>query len=97
MSSKIEYTIFDPDELKSLIKESVSDLFNERIAELNPTKPEEELLSRKEVAKFYKTSLVTLRQWEKDAIIPKPLRKGSRVYFRKSDIMSDIRTKNRQY
>ncbi len=50
----------------------------------------EELLTRKDVAKIFKTSLVTLRQWEKDGKIPKPFRKGTRVFFRKSDIIEDI-------
>jgi predicted DNA-binding transcriptional regulator AlpA len=56
-------------------------------------KESDELLTRKQVANLYKVSLVTLRSWEKESIIPKPIRKGSRVYWPKSVIMNDIKNK----
>ncbi|MEZ5199119.1 MAG: helix-turn-helix domain-containing protein [Bacteroidales bacterium] len=82
------------DEFKQWIKEAIDEMLN-RKDQAQPHPEAEELLSRKEVAKIYKTSLVTLRQWEKDGIIPKPIRKGSRVYFRKSEIMKDIGTEKK--
>ena len=80
------------EDLRSIIKETVQ----ECISKLEPSNPEyeEELLTRKQVAQIYKTSLVTLRQWEKDGAIPKPFRKRSRVFLRKSEIMDDIKVKS---
>ncbi len=76
------------EDLRSIIRESVQDCFSK--LETKSQIQDEELLSRKEVAKIYKTSLVTLRQWEKNGVIPKPIRKASRVYFRRSEILKDI-------
>jgi hypothetical protein len=77
------------EDLRSIIRETVQECI--AIQEPKITPYEEELLTRMQVAQIYKTSLVSLREWEKQGIIPKPLRKGSRVLFRKSDIMNDIK------
>ncbi len=77
------------DEFQHWIKTAIAEELKQKEASVEKPKGEE-LLTRKEVAKIFRTSLVTLRQWEKDGIIPKPLRKGSRVFFRKSDILDDI-------
>jgi predicted DNA-binding transcriptional regulator AlpA len=84
-------TAIDKDEFRKWIEQTIVDT----IKKIEPPDKQEdvELLTRQEVAQIYKTSLVTLRQWEKDGIIPKPIRKGSRVLFRKSDIMKDINGK----
>jgi len=84
-------------ELNELIQVSVEKTIHESLRNLHQKKesPIEELLSRKEVAEIYDVSYVTLRDWEKHNIIPKPFRKGSRVYWRKSDIITDIKRKTR--
>ena len=82
----------DKEELKHLIQSAIKEEIGNH-NELAGGNEMEELLTREEVAEIYRTSLVTLRQWEKDGIIPKPIRKGSRVLFRKSDIMKDIQGK----
>ena len=48
------------------------------------------LITRKEVAKFYKISLPTLWRWEKKGSIPKAIRIGGSVKWRKSDILNDL-------
>lgn len=100
MQHKSIFTNWDKDDLKTLIKESFIELTQEQqslFLTKDEREPEEELLTRERVASFYSVSLVTLRDWEKNNIIPKPIRKGSRVYYRKSDIMNDIQKKGGDY
>ncbi len=88
-TGKLIFVSIEREELVKLIEESIKT----SISEIQLEKPqEEELLTRKQVADFYKTSLVSLRAWEVNGIIPKPIRKASRVYWRKSDIVNDIRS-----
>ena len=56
---------------------------------LKPSTPSdaEEFLTREEVAKLFKISLVTLGEWNKKGVL-NPLRVGRFVRFRKSEIMS---------
>lgn len=83
----------NPEDMKQMIREAVADEMSRQKESQKP--PEDEvLLTRQEVADIYKTSFVTLRQWVKDGIIPKPIYKGTRVYFRKSDIYNDINSQN---
>ncbi len=84
----------NPEDLQRMIRDAVTDALKKQ-KEIESSKKDEELMTRTEVAKLYKTSLVTLRQWEVDGIIPKPIRKGTRVYFRKSDIYNDINSKDK--
>jgi len=79
----------DKEELREWITSAVADEFEKKVEPSNNI-PDEVLLTRKEVAKLYHTSFVTLRQWEKVGIIPRPIRKGTRVFFRKSEILHDI-------
>lgn len=51
---------------------------------------ENEFLTRKETAKFYKISLPTLWRWEKKGSIPRAIRIGGKVFWRKSDILKDL-------
>ena len=89
---KIILASINKDELKTWIQSTIKEEFNKR--ETLTKEPENnDLLTRNEVAKIYKTSLVTLRQWEKKGIIPKPIRKRTRVLFRKSDILNIIKRK----
>lgn len=96
MENKIILTSLNSDELKKLISESVAESLKESLNAIshnsNPN-TEEELLPRKEVAEIYNVSYVTLRDWEKRGIIPKPIRKASRVYWRRSDIIEDLKKK----
>ena len=96
MEKNIIITSFNSEDFQKLIKDSVSSTIIDALSNLREKEnPKEscELLSRKDVAGMYGVSYVTLRAWEKDRIIPKPIRKGSRVYWRKSDVISDINKK----
>lgn len=93
MQTKSIFTNWGKEELKALFKESVSETIKEQLSLLLKKKDngdEQELLTRKQVADIYCISFVTLREWERNKIIPKPIRKGARVYWRKSDIIADI-------
>jgi|GEM_PF-2661776 len=48
------------------------------------------LLTRKETAAIFGITLPTLAVWEKNGSIPKAIRTGSRVYFRKSEILEHL-------
>jgi len=52
------------------------------------------MFSRQEVVDIFKVSLPTLKDWEKKGIIPKAVRLGNRVYFRRVDIINHIKASN---
>lgn len=96
MEQKQFFTSLDSEDLKKLIHEAVDKTINDSLIKLNlirDVRSEEELLSRKEVATIYDVSYVTLRDWEQQGVIPKPIRRGSRVYWLRSDIMNDLSKK----
>jgi DNA-binding GntR family transcriptional regulator len=100
MDSKSVFTNLDVDELKSLLKESISETIKEELSTLLSQTEEnngKELLSRRQVADLYNVSFVTLRDWEKNKIIPRAIRKGTRVYWRKADILNDVNRKEEQH
>lgn len=45
-----------------------------------------ELVPRLDVAREFKVSVVSLDKWVKCGRLPKPIKQGSRVYFRRSDL-----------
>jgi len=92
--NKIILISIQKDELRELIKDVISEELNSRERDQEPAS-DEPLLSREETAKLYKVSFVTLRDWEKKGLIPEPIRIGSRVYFRKTDIKQDILTRKK--
>ena len=98
MSDKIFFSGIKVEELKSLFKSLITETINEQLTLILKNKKDDsqqELITRKEVADYFGVSFVTLRAWEKANIIPKPIRKGSRVYWRKSDIMNNINKKEK--
>lgn len=92
---KLIFISVERSEIEQMIEAGIDKALQRIMSQMQP-QATEELLTRKQVAELFKTSLVTLRQWEKDGIIPKPIRKGSRVFFRKSEIMADISTNSRK-
>jgi len=70
------------DELKSIINESI-----ENAIKIN-SKPKEEdsLLCRKDLARLFSVSLVTISSWTKNGKLPY-YQIGSRIYFKKNEIM----------
>ena len=53
-----------------------------------------ELLSRHDVARYFKVSLVTLDKWQKNGLIPKAIKIGGVVYYVKSEIEAFLKSKN---
>ena len=73
------------------IDDSISDDYDkgveENLGEVPPEENEELLLTRKETRELLKISETTLWRREKKGIIPKAIRNGGTVRYRKSDIM----------
>ena len=85
-------TLFIPNEndFKRWIKEAVKDFLQEfRKKELKDEQNEEDLLNRKEIAKFLRVSLPTLTDWIKRGL-PSHKQRG-RVYFDKSEVIQYIK------
>ena len=85
-------TLFIPNEndFKRWIKEAVKDFLQEFIKkELKDGQNEEDLLNRKEIAKFLRVSLPTLTDWIKRGL-PSHKQRG-RVYFDKSEVIQYIK------
>lgn len=55
-----------------------------------------ELLSRHDVARYFKVSLVTLDKWQKNNLIPKAIKIGGVVYYVKSEIEAFLKSKNQR-
>ncbi|CAN5313983.1 hypothetical protein BH11BAC5_BH11BAC5_46130 [soil metagenome] len=85
-------TLFIPNEndFKRWIKEAVKDFLQEFTKkELKDEQNEEDLLNRKEIAKFLRVSLPTLTDWIKRGL-PSHKQRG-RVYFDKAEVKQYIK------
>ncbi len=71
------------DELKELINESVANALS-KVPQ--PPNEDEILLRRKDVAKLFSVSLVTVSQWMKDGKLPYH-RINSRIFFKKVEVL----------
>ena len=81
-----------------LSKQELIEILDERlelklkgIKQQSPPSINKVLLTRKDVAKIFGVSLVTVSAWTKQGII-NPMRMGSRVYFYKSEIIEATET-----
>jgi hypothetical protein len=74
-------------ELKKILNESIADA----LSNLSTNSEEEKLLSRKDVAKFFRISLVTLNNWMRQNKIPYH-KINSRIYFKHSEILEALKT-----
>ena len=65
------------------------------IADLKPIKNDliNSLLPRKDVAKMFKISTVSLDKWKKAGLLPPPIKMAGRVYYLKSDIIELIKNR----
>ncbi|MEO6135262.1 MAG: helix-turn-helix domain-containing protein [Ginsengibacter sp.] len=85
-------TLFIPNEndFKRWIKEAVKDFLQEFTKEeFRDKQKEENLLNRKEIAKFLRVSLPTLTDWIKRGL-PSHKQRG-RVYFDKTEVIKYIK------
>jgi hypothetical protein len=83
--------IISRDDLKELIIEAVSKAFDEVNKD---TFADRDLMTRKQTAEFLNVSLVSLNIWSKKGII-QPYAIEGRVFFKKSEIESALKQKNK--
>ncbi|MFT7611095.1 MAG: putative DNA-binding transcriptional regulator AlpA [Parvicellaceae bacterium] len=77
-------------ELRALVKELLLETSNEKPSE--PNGPDE-LIPRKDLAREFKVSLVTIDRWTKLNLLPKAIKQGGRIYFSRADINKMISEK----
>jgi Helix-turn-helix domain len=85
-------TLFIPNEndFKRWVKEAIQEFFQDgKPQNVQNNSGEEELLNRKEIAKFLRVSLVTLTDWIKRGL-PCHKQRG-RVYFDKFEVVNYIK------
>ena len=75
-------------DLKGIINESVSDAISKI-----PQQPKEDdtLLRRKDVAKLFSVSLVTISEWMKSGKLPYH-RINSRIFFKRKEVMESMQS-----
>lgn len=70
----------------TLTVEELKQILLESLALIGTPKPDEVLMTRKEVALLFKVSLVTINQWMRSGRLPF-CRINSRVYFKRNQIL----------
>ena len=81
------------EDLKNLIVETLTNDSFKKEPESKPD-PVDDLIPRTEVAKLFGISLVTLAKWARLKILPKPIKKGGRVFYLRSQINNCISPPN---
>lgn len=83
------------EELKEIIDERLK-AFREESKSPNQKEKDKfpELLTRQEVADVFDVSFVTLHNWVKHGLLPKPIKKGKMVYFLRKEIIESIKSRN---
>jgi hypothetical protein len=81
----IQITQLSPEQFEEVIRNAVKSQFDSLKKEINPSKPSEEYLTRKQVADLFQVELSTLHNWCKKGKL-NPYGIGNRVYFLRSDI-----------
>lgn len=93
MSESKRYIIhLSEEEFRQLIREIISEIVEQQ----SPEDPSSDLMTMKEVAKHFKVSLVTIHKWRKFKLLPQAIKKGGRVYFLRSQIISSTIPKNHE-
>ena len=93
---QIQFIQFTPEEFKELISESVKSQFNALSSQSKDIVKDEqkEFLTRKETAKLFNVSLVTIHQWQNNGIL-KVYKAGNRSYFKYSELLETLYNSNR--
>lgn len=96
MSKLITHVVhLTTDELKEIINESLKRFLKK--SDENPSTDKTnlipELLTRQQVADQFGVSFVTLHNWVKHGVLPKPIKKGKMVYFLKKEIIESLQKK----
>lgn len=80
--------------LKNIIREIIKEelaLYNSSV-DTKETQLNEELMTREEVAKYFKISLVTLTSWVKQGL--PCIRKGRNVRFQMSEVLAAVKNQH---
>jgi excisionase family DNA binding protein len=83
-----------PTELANLIAQAVRQelkMLNRQVEK--PSEPTKDLMTRKEVAKLFDISLVTIHDWCNSGIL-KPYKVGNRTYFKRVEVMEALSNPN---
>jgi hypothetical protein len=91
---QVQFIQFSPQELASLIQESVKQSFPNTLIPPTNSNPKE-ILTRIETANLFSISLVCLHDWVKKAIL-KPYKVGNKTYFKRSEVMEVLSSSNKQ-
>jgi excisionase family DNA binding protein len=89
MESKFLVTNYDREDLIAIIKEAFREELKEILKQQEKADDYDVLLSRKEVAKLLKISLVTVNKYKRAGKLPYS-RLGRNIYFKKGDIMKAL-------
>jgi predicted DNA-binding transcriptional regulator AlpA len=83
------------EELKDIIDERLSSFQNNKNLKESNSKVDivPELLTRQEVADKFRVSFVTLHNWVKHGVLPKPIKKGKMVYFLRKEIVESLESR----
>ena len=88
-------------ELRSIIKATIKETLGEYITQQNDHQKEKAsetiLIPRKTVAKLFSISTVSLDKWQRNGLLPNPIKQGSRVYYLKSEIDELIIKRKRKH
>ena len=81
-------------QIKQLLKEALSEYFGESpnlvSNSIYDTIKNKILLSKKEVSFLYGVSINTISEWERKKLLPKRIKKGSRVFYNKQEVLNQL-------
>jgi hypothetical protein len=97
---QIQFIQFTPEEFKEFISQSVNEGLKERFNTLSTYQKEKsldevkEFITRKETAKLFNVSLVTIHEWQNNGIL-KVYKMGNRSFFKYSELLETLYNSNR--
>ena len=92
--NQVQFIQVSPQELATLIQESVKQSFPTTPLSSTESK-QKEILTRIETANLFSISLVCLHDWVKKRIL-KPYKVGNKTYFKRSEVMEVLSSSNNQ-
>jgi excisionase family DNA binding protein len=93
--AEVQFIQTSPNALANLIGDQVRDQLEAFAANLQRESYSDgqDVLTRKETAKFFSVSLVTIHEWTKSGILH-PYKVGNRIYFKRSHLMQVLEQSN---
>ncbi len=89
MEEKFVMTNYEKSEFIALIREAFSDELKSILKQKDQQNEYDELLNRKEAARFLKISLRTISNYQEDGRIPH-YRLGRAIYFKKGELLQAL-------